>query len=776
MNVVQTWHTRWLIGVLAALFLLIQPSAGFGQATPVVETSFRPGEVLVGIRSDGVRAAALLATLGADVIDTLDLRGLDGGVGDGGVSGYRLQVKAGSEWTIIEQLLQDPTVAFAEPNWIVRAAELTATTAEAKPETPFVVNDPSYAAQQWYLPRINASRAWGLAYSADGFAGNLATIRVAIVDSGIDVDHPEFQGMLLPGKNYASDDPTAAPIDKFGHGTHVAGLVGAITNNGIGIAGVAPKIEIDPRKVLNDSGTGSISDLADGIRDAADNDAHIINLSVELYVASTTLQTAVQYAAGQGALLIAAAGNQARTEAAYPARYDEVLAVAATTYEDRRPSYSNTGSQIDIAAPGGVSIKPIYSTWSNQASCRDVKPPDDPKNHGGYCTAEGTSMAAGIVSGAAAMLWSLNPALTAQEVRALLLETATPITATPAEVGSGRLDIHAALRKLLPKALQPSQTQIAERVALAASPYTRTIRLENPSLNPLTWEASLINAPTWITLPHATSGTVTGAARYGEPGHVQMVITPTALAVGNYSVTLRVVGNLGDGNSTIQDVQVIVNVGDQPHRFFFPLVIEGVPRPPVGSFQWEVPSSGSARTILADLNDDNSLGITLPFDPPLQGSTDRNARVYANGFVTFPDVEVTGDLPNVCLPDSGQPPQAIYGWWANLNPGAAGAQVSTFQAAPDRFVIEFANVPTAAAATSAYTVSFQIVLYASGDIGLNYAQTPDPQTIQAPVTVAVEAFDGLFYNQIACKDATTELGYLPHSRQSFLLQAEEGVY
>jgi hypothetical protein len=362
------------------------------------------------------------------------------------------------------------------------------------------------------------------------------------------------------------------------------------------------------------------------------------------------------------------------------------------------------------------------------------------------------------------------------DVRTILLDTAAPVAGSPSEVGRGRLDIHAALRLLLPKDLLPAETQITDVVASGSAQYTRTLRLENPSLNPVSWEASLVNAPRWAQLANASSDSVTGTARYGEPGHPSLVISPTHLITGNYSVTMRVVGDLGSGDQITHEVRVNVAVGAQPHRWFFPLVIEGVARPSTGTFQWEAPVKPADRAILTTLDDNNNLGITLPLTFTLQSASYTNARVYANGFVTLPDVELTADLPNTCLPDSEEPAQALYGWWANLNPGAAGAQVSTFQPATNRFVIEFANVPTAAGVAPAYTVSFQIVLYTNGDVGLNYAQTPDLQSAPPSVTVGVEANDGLFYNQITCKDADTELGFLPASRQSFLLKATEGVY
>jgi large repetitive protein len=160
----------------------------------------------------------------------------------------------------------------------------------------------------------------------------------------------------------------------------------------------------------------------------------------------------------------------------------------------------------------------------------------------------------------------------------------------------------------------------------------------------------------------------------------------------------------------------------------------------------------------------------LPFTFTLGDTPYTELAIHANGFVSFDDGLLSDTTQNVCLPNLDAVGSAIYGWWADLDPSAAGAQVSTFQPAADRFVVEFANVPTVASAAEEYTVSFQIVLYRNGTVGLNYGQIPQTEAQLPPVTIGVEALDGRFHNQIACRT-----GELPNAQQSFLLR-KESIY
>lgn len=779
MNGGKKWW-RWLLlaSLLVSVVLgrpasgLAQPDLPGGESQQPSPNDFAPGEILVGFRNEAVQASGILSTLAVEVIDALDECTDTSSASAASI--LRLRVPEGHEWEAIEELQADPSVVFAEPNWVVYAADANASQALAQPEPPFLVNDPSYVERQWYLQRIKASRAWGLAYDPDGFRGQMTTIQVAVVDSGVDLDHPEFAGILLPGKNYVT--PGAAPVDKYGHGTHVTGLIGALINNGIGIAGVAPKVKIDPRKVLSDSGSGTIDNVARGICEAVDAGANIVNLSLESASAGT-MREAVAYAAAKGALLIGAAGNRGLQTVAYPAAFPEVMAVAAVTYDDVRASYSNynpTTPIIEIAAPGGVTQQSIYSTWAKGAWCRDVRAI---LQESGYCTAEGTSMAAAVVTGAAALVWSLNCCRTADDVRSLLRETTAPIAGSVYEVGDGRLDLHAAVRKVLRSDLRLSHTDLHFEANSANTPYTATIRLANPSGDPIHWEAGLLGTPNWLQLVAADSaGIVRGESRYGQPSHLSFVVASPNTGPGLYTARAQVVGTRSDTTQIIQQVVVDLLVGTLTPQAYLPFVMHsssGTIPPPAAV--WERPVDEQGRTLIP-LGDDGSVKETLPFTFTLQGLPYQEVQINANGFVSFGAGTLADSSTNKCLPNRDEIGAAIYGWWADLDPTANGARVSTFQPAANKFVIEYSGIPSQALGENpAYVVNFQIVIAGNGDIGLNYGQMPR-LLVEPMVTIGVEARDGLFFNQIACRNATTDLGYLPISNQSLLLKGGESLH
>ncbi|MCL4859152.1 MAG: S8 family serine peptidase [Caldilineaceae bacterium] len=771
----KRWR-QWLPLVVIVIGLLgaNPPTTSAQDDAPKFEAAvhgdFVAGEVLVGFRQEVVQASSLLAAMDAQLVGAV-LECEDSGATD---ASYRLRVPAGREWEAIAQLEANPDVLYAEPNWLVYAADRIIDAALAQPETPFLVNDPNYIQRQWYLQRIGASRAWGLAQASAAHA-DLATIQVAVVDSGIDPDHPEFAGNLLPGKNYVT--PGNAPVDRYGHGTHVAGLIGAMTNNNIGVAGIAPQVKIDPRKVLGDSGGGTVDNVARGICEAADAGAHIINLSLETPQRSPTLEKAVRYADSKGALLIGASGNSGLQAVAYPAAFAEVMAVGATTYNDMRASYSNfssTASIIEISAPGGTAQQSMYNTWAKGAWCGDER---GPLPTSGYCTSFGTSMAAAVVTGAAALVWSMNSDLSADEVRALLRDTAAPIAGSANEIGSGRIDIQAAARRLMRPDLQLSYTGFSYSAPVGAPPYTASVRIDNPSGQPIAWEAGLLRPQPWMKLVGADdAGIVHGDAEYGKPGRLTFRIAPTGTLPGVSNATTQIVGTRNDTSQVVQNVfvelvggtltpQVHLNMIMQPMRGTIP------PAPAT----WETPSTAGDRTVLA-LERDSAIQVLLPFSFTLRNTSYTDVFVNANGFVSFDPADATGGSQSRCLPNRDAPGAAIYGWWAALNPKANGARISTFQPAADRFVIEYEKLSGATDEQSTYVVNFQIVLHENGDIGLNYGKMPTFPTQAPRITVGVEARDGLLYNQITCNDGEYSFGYLPDSYRSFLLKSEESVY
>lgn len=259
-------------------------------------------------------------------------------------------------------------------------------------------NDPAFYNSAFvYAPqRINAPGAW------DFTLGN-PNVVIAILDTGVNTSHPEFAGRVKPGYDFINQD--ADPSDDNGHGTHVAGISAAGTNNGIGNVGICGGCSLMPVKILSNTGSGLWSQVAAGITFAADNGADIINLSLGGYSASATLQSAIEYAQQKGVLIVAAVGNDNRSDPFYPAAFQDVVGVSATDKNDERWPLSNYGDYVDVAAPGVT----IYSTFN-----------DLNNTYGGYAFYSGTSMASPHVAGLAGLLLSQDQSRTPSQLISLL--------------------------------------------------------------------------------------------------------------------------------------------------------------------------------------------------------------------------------------------------------------------------------------------------------------------------------------------------------------------
>ena len=260
----------------------------------------------------------------------------------------------------------------------------------------------------WGIDRIDAELVWS------GTTG--VGVKTAVLDTGVDVDHPDLIQNLKGGTNII--DPLKHYDDDNGHGTHVAGTLAGVDNT-IGLKGVAPDSSIYGVKVLDSEGKGWLSDVITGLEWSLNNKMHIINMSLGTPTQSPTLQEAVSEIYYAGIVQIASAGSNATT-VYYPAGYEETIAVSAVDKYNAFATWSNSGERIDVAAPG----VDIFTTDKN----------------GGYATLSGTSMAAPHVAGTAALILENQPFLKPEKVRFYLTSTAEMLGLSNDQQGSGLLD------------------------------------------------------------------------------------------------------------------------------------------------------------------------------------------------------------------------------------------------------------------------------------------------------------------------------------------------
>lgn len=279
-------------------------------------------------------------------------------------------------------------------------------------------NDVMYKPYQWDLPLINTTAGWNISKGSQD-------VIIAVVDTGVDLNHKDLQTKLIDG--YNAINPGQPPMDDVGHGTHVAGVIGAHTNNQEGIAGMTWNNPIMPVKVLDNSGAGSSYSVALGIIWAVDHGAKVINLSLGNYAQGAFLHDAIRYAYDKDVVIVAATGNDNTNQPGYPAAYPEVFAVSATNADETKASYSNYGDYVDVVAPG-TSIASTYP--SNQ-----------------YAALSGTSMACPHVAALAGLIRSANPALTNSEVYEVMRQSVKDLGTGGKDnsYGYGQIDVHAAL-------------------------------------------------------------------------------------------------------------------------------------------------------------------------------------------------------------------------------------------------------------------------------------------------------------------------------------------
>ncbi len=530
-----------------------------------VSAPFVPGEVIVKLKP-GLRSQALTDTLtGAlEYVRDLSLEGV-------GLYQVAPSLRAQSgdlrvaTLSLIAQLSAREDVLYATPNYLLSAA--------AEP------NDPLYGLQ-WHYRAINLLAAW------DQTTGS-ADVTIAIIDSGIATTHPDLAEKLLPGYDFVSSADDAGdgdgrdgdPTDPAGsfHGSHVAGTAAAATNNGVGVGGVSWGARILPVRVLGpDEGTGTLADTIDGIlwsvgRSVAGvpenpNPADVLNLSLGGGFAcrkARPLQDAFDEANDAGAVVVVAAGNE-NDDARFftPASCGNVIAVGATTIENKRAAYSNYGSQVDVMAPGGDNRTDLNNDGQPDGVLSTVGLNAEAVDgivvlESGYAYLNGTSMSSPHVAGVAALLKSVRPALTTAEVRDVLAATAVPITDSSCRpgCGAGLVDASAAL-------------------AFLAAPTEPDFSL---SLSPTAVALSTASPTADVTVSISRSGGLTGEVAFsiaGLPGGLSASFVPSSTSEDSVELTLTAAsGFVGDYALEVQgvsggvsrSVQLSVSVtGDTP--------------------------------------------------------------------------------------------------------------------------------------------------------------------------------------------------------------------
>lgn len=386
------------------IFLFVLISLQLPISTNAQYDEYTRGELLVKFKQNTPQKelGAQLKNNNAQIVDTI--KELDVLI---------VQVPEYTEERVLNALSNNPHVEYVELNGRAYAS--------------FTPNDAYFAHRQWGLENtgqtinnvtgtidadIDASAAW------DTTQGDT---QIAILDTGVSQDHEDLSSQIIANKDFTGS--TSGYNDINGHGTHTAGIAGAVANNGIGVAGGCPQCLLMNGKVLNDSGSGAYSWIANGIIWAADNGAQVISMSLGGSTKSTTLERAVNYAWNKGVVLVAAAGNSGNPSKSYPAAYTNVIAVAATNNRDQKASFSNYGAKwVDIAAPG----VDIFSTWNNSTDR--------------YRYLSGTSMSTPFVASVAGLVWSTSYGTSPTAVRSRIEGTADKISGTGKHWSAGRVN------------------------------------------------------------------------------------------------------------------------------------------------------------------------------------------------------------------------------------------------------------------------------------------------------------------------------------------------
>jgi len=373
------------------IFLMIIGSFGAVGTQLSIKTGnyenelFISGEVIIGFNSK-IDVKTIDNFKGHDIIQKIENLNI-----------AVVETIAGGEFSLINDIIDSPEIRYAEPNYIVYSYHIP--------------NDPDWE-KQYGPQRIYCPEAWDIHQGSN-------SVKIAIVDTGIDYNHEDLDNYVSGGYDHVNGDND--PYDDNSHGTHCAGIAAAEMDNNIGIAGVA-QVSVMAEKVLGGGGSGSSSNVAAGINHAVNQGADVISMSLGSSSPSQVIKDACDAAYASGVLLVAASGNDYSSEVGYPAAFDSVIAVGATDTEDERCGFSNYGDELELMAPGYR----IYSTIPNDK----------------YERYTGTSMATPHVAGVAALAMSRYPSKDNEWIRQKLRDTAKDLN-TPGwdeKTGYGLVD------------------------------------------------------------------------------------------------------------------------------------------------------------------------------------------------------------------------------------------------------------------------------------------------------------------------------------------------
>lgn len=439
----------------------------------------------------------------------------------------KVSLPPGQETDTLTQLAKQPEIQYIDYNHRLQAL--------VEPDDPNYQNG-----NQWAIDKMELPAAWQV-------QNRPSDLTIAIIDSGIDLTHEDLISQIITGYNYLN--PLQPPVDDFNHGSHVAGIAAATTDNELGIASISWGMQIMPLKILDYAGNGESADLAEAIYYAVDNGANIINMSIGKRGSRwpcdmPSVEEAFQYADQHGVLLFSAAGNDGQEGVNCPAAYDEVMAVGATNRNDSRAYFSNYGPRLDVVAPGYG----IYSTIPR-----------------GYGYNNGTSMASPQAAGLAGLLWSFAPTLPHHEIRQIL-ETSTDDLGAPGfddKFGWGRLNARQAMARAINlNIVLPTHTFLMDDDTL---PLQSQGVIQANQAEVISWTATISPAVNWVALTSEAAGQVSAAS----PGNLLLQINRPD-RYGRYTTTLTITSH-----PPIATTETILEIHYLPQLYetYLPLVV-----------------------------------------------------------------------------------------------------------------------------------------------------------------------------------------------------------